>query len=1069
MRSGPSGAVAVALALSLVLDQTSAPSMTLARQHAVVDIKSAGQSLDVTTGASPAAAYFATLDLGVGVPGYRRTVRVQLDTGSSTMAIPLGDDGISPSAIGVGCHTAQCSSGGGCGGTCGGAAGDPLAIGQCQASPFCEHLDPTMCRDCCTADSLCFFSMRYGDGSGIAGGLHNDWVSVGDGTLGVRYTFGGITATEGNFEPEQVDGILGIGYASLNCNPTCHPSFVDSLVQGNELPDVFALCLGGLDGRASSWEIGEVADSKYSGTMHWLPVLEASYYVVPRPSSMHVGDTEVTGCSLGWLPGSAIAGCGDDAWGQVIIDSGSSELVLNAPLYAATMDLLGKQSPMAAGQTCMEFADDYDPRASFPPLRFHFTDEDGVEFDLEISAAQYLLKNRDEDTPPGRTWLCVGIASSTSGRTILGDVLMQAVYSVFDRRPSPTSSAGRVGLAPVTECHAMQPPVWSAPPSGVLGNDGLLEFLASDSDVKPDSVAPAGQPLPAPDQLQLQLPQTDPGQNCVVVSGVRYCDAQDIIYGMAAHPERAAAPGAQHDAIVPTLEESHSVACSNSTRPAALQVETGHVASLNFLSELHYGANARCAWELTCAEPRVQVSARVTQLDLEAHFDTLSVSGAAALGSAVNATGGGIVTRVAGGVVQLSGHSFERSDRAHEAFVFTSASATDGLSLSFRSDGLRTGRGFVVEYACGSLDRCGVPGGDGSSCSVEVGGGWQSMEVAPFSAPRPFFFMADAGEEYLITARELGGGGSVMSTSVVLHEWLADDALAGARLAVAEDGCDGGDPQLLWQANSSGAVLVELEAGFAASGGRLAFRVDAHRPGECDAANACSGCVEPVADVTVQDDVSSSSPAWLLAVAVMLLVVSAAVCAFAFVATKHKQTFADPTATEAADPAEKSSLLRMEEGGAGSDRVAATIDSDDEEGEGERASAKAKALPQILPGAGPGRPPVAPLPLDLAPSAKFDGFGSPAHGSKPKPGGLKQKRVEDSPPATIPSTPSPPVFAQRGRASPAELVLGPVMEDEAGERPSPSLPRTLSGTSEFDESDEDAEEAGQGRRHAPKK
>ena len=50
-----------------------------------------------------------------------------------------------------------------------------------------------MCQDCCTADGLCFFSMRYGDGSGIAGGLHTDWISVGDGTLGAQYVFGGIT------------------------------------------------------------------------------------------------------------------------------------------------------------------------------------------------------------------------------------------------------------------------------------------------------------------------------------------------------------------------------------------------------------------------------------------------------------------------------------------------------------------------------------------------------------------------------------------------------------------------------------------------------------------------------------------------------------------------------------------------------------------------------------------------------------------------------------------------------------------------------------------------------------
>jgi hypothetical protein len=1092
-----------ALALALLAHSASAPSMGLGRRSALVDVKSAGQSLDIAQGGSAggvsASAYFATLDLGVGAAPYRRTVSVQLDTGSSTLAIPA-DYGVSPSAAGVSCHSEQCSSGTACGPTCDSGGVDALAIGQCREREFCIDPDRSMCQDCCTADGLCFFSMRYGDGSGIAGGLHTDWISVGDGTLGAQYVFGGITAKAGNFEPEQVDGILGIGYAALNCNPTCHPSFIDSLVGSNDLPDLFALCLGGLDGRSSTWEIGEVVESKYSGTLRWLPVLEASYYVVPRPNSLYVGGMEVTGCSPEWLTDATGVDCGDDAWGEVIVDSGSTEILLNEPLYVATIGLLTALSPLAEGQTCIEFPDDYDPTASFPTLQFHFTDVAGLPFELEITASQYMLKNRDEDTPIGRTWFCLGIASGRR-RTILGDVLMQAYYSVFDRRPTATAPYGSVGLAPVTECHASQPPLWKAMPSGVIGQGGLLEFLAANSG--PEA---SGQPPGAPAVAQPAggaMTQTDlepGGQSCVDIAGVHYCDAEDIIAGMQAHPERVR----QHDAVFPSLEQSHPAAC-NGTEPALLLATMGQPSQLNFFSDLHYGDNAHCAWELKCAAPGVPISARVTQLDIEAQFDMLSLSGAALPSgptSIGNASQSGIMAAVRSSseteaVVDLSGHSFDRDARAHEALVFSSASSDAGLSVAFHSDGFRTGRGFVLEYACGTFDRCGVPGGDGSSCNVVVDGGWQQTDVVPFAAPRPLFFTAMPGVEYLITARVLNGV-AALNASVVLYEWsTAQIEKAGSRLAVADEGCDG-DPQLLWRADlepgASGdaetpqLVLVELEAGFVASSGQLAYRVDTHQPDAgCTAESACTGCFATAPGEAPQDDPTSlpspSPPSPLLLIAAVAAV--AACCAVVVVTTvkcgqrDNKDKRKAQQSDDDAEPGENTTLLKMEEG-----KLAAKSDSDEEDElkkkqqqkqqtavatkttSGGGATSPSSALPPILPGAGPGKPPVAPLPLDLAPSSRYDTYdtyidrsgppertpprGHPEyekskrddrHASKPialsssrtgtssgSGGGRGMlRRVDASPPATIPSTPSPPNFPAR-RASPAELVLGPVAE-----------------------------------------
>ena len=1016
-----------------------APSVPVVRRQGVVGGggKSAGESIHIDHASADTMAYFASLDLGVGpdlgvgLGPDRRTVRVQLDTGSSTLAIPASA-ATSPSSMPVECHSSRCS--GGCGARCG--AADVLgSVGQCQPRPMCADPADPLCSDCCTADGACFFSMRYGDGSGIAGGLSTDWVSVGN--LGVRYDFGSITSVEGNFEPDQVDGILGIGYAALNCNPSCHPSFVDSLVTINELPDIFALCLGGIDGRASSWEIGEVVQTKYSGTLRWLPVLEASFYVIPRPISLAFGSTAVGGCNPEWLIDTTGVDCGDEAWGQVIVDSGSTEILLNAPLYTAAMRVLSALSPLSETQTCVLFPEGYDPETAFPPLRFDMVDEVGAAFELVISPRQYLLKTRDEDTPAGHTWFCLGIASGT-GRTILGDVLMQAYYSVFDRRPTRYSSAGRVGLAPVMECHESQPPTtMDLPPTGVVGPGGLLNFLAARNVDEGVDVAPSAGFVP-------KLPGAGGDQSCVEVSGVRYCDADDIILGLRTHPERA--QGTQHDAVLPTLATVHHDACAgNRSRPATL-IGAEDPRQLNFFSDLHYGANMRCEWALQCEQPGQHVSVRVTQLDVEARFDSLRVQGAARAGEVNDSTPTGIVAEWSNATesVALSGHSFDRADRAHEALAFRSASS-DGLQLSFRSDGMSSGRGFVLEYSCAD-----GPYPFSHPRTVAANDGWQPVDASAYAAPTPFFFTPEPGVEYTVTARSLGGGEQAagmpaFAAALVVSEWLPTGK-AGQQLASAEDGCDG-DPQLVLPASADGSqVLIEVEAVYAASRGRFVLRVDAQQPG-CGAAEACRGC---------QYTESASAPPAPSATSVLLGAVAAvlgcSVCAVLVVLVRRRRQrllqMELQAAQEEADEETASLLGKKQLGKKPKEWFGSGSDSDGETGS-QRPAPTTAARPPTFPAA-----PVPPIPLDLAPDAKL-GLGKTGSTDSL----TKLGFPTDSPPATIPSTPSPTMLGHQppGRASPEQLVLGVVHE-----RATSSLPRTLS----MEESDdnESEEESAEGAR-----
>jgi hypothetical protein len=537
--------------------------------------------------------------------------------------------------------------------------------------------------------------------------------------------------------------------------------------------------------------------------------------------------------------------------------------------------------------------------------------------------------------------------------------------------------------------------------------------------------------------------------------------------GMRTHPERVGGIGQQHDAVLPTLERTHLAACNGSS-PALLQSHRGQLSQLNFFSDLHYGDNDRCAWQLVCAEPGVPVTARVTQLDIEAQFDTLRLSGASESSSSSRIMSQAGITATVdvqrtsdshpGLGVELSGHSFDSTARVHESIVMTSASADAGLVVQFKSDGLRTGRGFVLEYGCGVFDRCGVPNGDGTSCAIEVDSGWQEVDVLAFAAPLPVFFEASPDVGYLITARVLNSV-SALNTSITLYEWSAISAQAGSQLAAAWDGCDG-DPQLLWEsdvgARSDGStaprtLLVELAGKFIASSGSVAFRVDTHTPeiGACTPERACNGCSAVDFQIPSAETGMRPSP-FLVAVAVTVV---GAICAAVASATVRRWWRSNVAQDNDVEAGEKLGLLKIEDPedcfigkvAAESNSLSATGAPIQEE------------LDRGATGLGLGKPPVAPLPLDLAPSSRYGNvhgmydvhvhrtptrghdedcaksWGKAALSDSGRSRSGAPRHVEASPPATVPSTPSPPMWAAR-RTPPAALVLGPVAEGVEPER-----------------------------------
>lgn len=156
-----------------------------------------------------------------------QTVRVQIDTGSATLALPMvecdscraGDMRYNITASDSG-HARVV------------ACGDP----ECQ-NDMCSSFGCGACSSkgaCCafSDEAKCAFRLRFGDGSGAQDVLVRDVLQWGDAKFPV--TFGGIRYDSPDFEPPRVDGILGMAYPHLACNPSCvKPAFEAARDQGH--------------------------------------------------------------------------------------------------------------------------------------------------------------------------------------------------------------------------------------------------------------------------------------------------------------------------------------------------------------------------------------------------------------------------------------------------------------------------------------------------------------------------------------------------------------------------------------------------------------------------------------------------------------------------------------------------------------------------------------------------------------------------------------------------------------------------------------------------------------------
>lgn len=371
-------------------------------------------------------------------------VNLQLDTGSSTMAVPLKQcencikngrklDLVKvPSSKSIKCNSDQCQE------------------NSCHAFRACAVCSRRT-RACCSINSPseCGFYLRYADGSSASGALVQSDVELGNLSANVKY--GGILSATRGFETAEVDGIFGMAYKSLACNPTCVLPFFDVLLRDKHVDqNMFSICTGRGGGTLT---LGGVNPALYTGKIQWAPM--------PPKRVRHFYDVTISNVHIG---GKALD---LPNFSNAIVDSGTTVLVI-APSaflslkhhfltnYCDVPGLCGKDG--VGGSTEKQvtwFAPGYcallstDHIKKLPRITIFL--KGGVRLDLEPEV--YMLKYRPSSkySLGSNTYHCLGISyldglDRMDNNVILGNTVLQKYLTVYDREND------RIGFAESQNC-----------------------------------------------------------------------------------------------------------------------------------------------------------------------------------------------------------------------------------------------------------------------------------------------------------------------------------------------------------------------------------------------------------------------------------------------------------------------------------------------------------------------------------------------------------------------------------------------------------------------------------------
>jgi hypothetical protein len=360
-------------------------------------------SVDLQGGIVGVGEYYSIIELG------GKSIRVQVDTGSSTLAVPM-----------IGCTSCIKKT-------------NRYAIREYTNARaikcFDDECTPDRCGtncpicsskgSCCASEhpSQCGFSLRYADGSSASGSLVSDEVRWGE--LRSNLTFGGILSNSPNFERPEVDGILGMAYKSLACNPSCIDPPFDVFVQNKLIDDIFSICMSPTGGKLM---LGGYKPSVAKSPVQYVPLSlskPARYYRIKLSGSLQIGNNTVS------VPNFRTA----------IVDTGTTLIVTSTPTFAAIKqyfqskycdvpELCEEDSWFQSGMCVSLSRTDLE---RLPPLTITLTNGVG----LTLAPTDYMLEYRRGS----KIYRCIGIMGmdGIGGMVVLGNTLMQKYVTVYDR------------------------------------------------------------------------------------------------------------------------------------------------------------------------------------------------------------------------------------------------------------------------------------------------------------------------------------------------------------------------------------------------------------------------------------------------------------------------------------------------------------------------------------------------------------------------------------------------------------------------------------------------------------
>lgn len=356
--------------------------------------------------------YYARIKLG------GQMVRTQIDTGSATLAAPMGT-----------CHNCLrgdhryklSASVGGKGEVI--SCGDDSICTRNKCSPSkCGGCSPL--RACCAKlrKDQCGFHLHFGDGSGAEGFLVRDEMEWGG--LSFPVVFGGINQDSPDFERPQVDGILGMAYPRLACNPSCVKPVFESMVEHLRMRKVFQICITADSGKIV---LGDWDKSLMREPPKWVDMAlsqPATYYSVKLSGKLMVNSRPLD------LP----------EYNTAVVDSGTTLLVFSSAAFEALKKhlqtyycdvpgLCGMFTWFRPGHCARIPAAS---RRKLPTLRFKLAGG----FVVLIGPDDYLIHNGAHGP---ETW-CVGIMALPGFGggidVIFGNTVMKKYVTIYDRERS---------------------------------------------------------------------------------------------------------------------------------------------------------------------------------------------------------------------------------------------------------------------------------------------------------------------------------------------------------------------------------------------------------------------------------------------------------------------------------------------------------------------------------------------------------------------------------------------------------------------------------------------------------